>query len=101
LELCDISGEHRPIAILSAATPFPAVAVGERFDDEGWPRLDPNDPPGSATTSRRYTIRSVKHVVTRGDGVIIARYCLSLAPFDGDRSPVWGANNPIRSQADR
>lgn len=101
LELCDISGAHRPVAIFRATSPFPTVSVGERFDDEGWPRLDPNDPPGSAETPRRYTVHSVKHVVVEDDGAIIARYCLNLAPFDGDRSPVWGASDPIRTEADR
>lgn len=55
LELCDTSGEHRPIAIFRAASPFPPVGVG----------------------------------------VILARYCLNLTPFDGDRSPVWGVSDPI------
>jgi len=40
-------------------------------------------------------VHSIKHVVIQGDGAIIARYCLNLAPFDGNRSPVWGAGDPI------
>jgi hypothetical protein len=40
-------------------------------------------------------VHSIKHAVTRGDGLIVARYCLNLAPFDGDRSPVWGASDPL------
>ncbi|OAI24831.1 hypothetical protein A1351_02230 [Methylosinus sp. R-45379] len=31
----------------------------------------------------------LEHMITRVDGVILARYCLNLTPFDGDRSPVW------------
>jgi hypothetical protein len=33
LELCDTSGQHRPIAIVTAASPFMPVSVGDRFDD--------------------------------------------------------------------
>ena len=92
LELCDTSGAHRVIALITAASPFMAVSVGDRFDDEGWPRLDANDPPGTPANPRRYTVHSVKHVVTQEGDRIVARYCLNLTPFDGDRSPVWGAD---------
>ena len=61
LELYDTSGRHRPIAVITAASP------------------------------RRYTVHSVKHVVTQQGDRIVARYCLNLTPFDGERSPVWGA----------
>lgn len=91
LELYDTSGRHRPIAVITAAGPFTPVSVGDRFDDEGWPRLDANDPPGAPTSPRRYTVHSVKHVVIQQGDRIVARYCLNLTPFDGERSPVWGA----------
>src|SRR5581483_6609519 len=64
LELCDTSGSHRPIAVITAASPFIPASVGDRFDDEGWTRLDPSDPRGTPQTPRRYTVHSVKHVVT-------------------------------------
>jgi hypothetical protein len=94
LELSDISGEHRPIAVFRAASPFLPVSIGERFDDEGWPRLQSNDAPGTPEAPRCYTVHSIKHVVTQGKDKIIARYCLNLKPFDGDRSPVWGQDPP-------
>jgi hypothetical protein len=92
LELCDTSGAHRLIATITAASPFVAVSVGDRFDDEGWPRLDADDPPGTLANPRRYTVHSVKHVVMQEGDRVVARYCLNLTPFDGDRSPVWGAD---------
>ena len=91
LELYDASGRHRPIAVITAAGPLMPVSVGDRFDDEGWPRLDADDPPGAPTSPRRYTVHSVKHVVIQQGDRIVARYCLNLTPFDGERSPVWGA----------
>jgi len=90
LELCDTSGSHRPIAVITAASPFIPASVGDRFDDEGWTRLDPSDPRGTPQTPRRYTVHSVKHVVTDEGDRIVARYCLNLTPFEGDPSPVWG-----------
>jgi hypothetical protein len=96
LELCDTSGLHRPVAIFTAATPFATVSVGGRFDDEGWSRLDPDDPPGAPANPRRYTVHSIKHVVTEEADRIVARYCLNLTPFEGARSPVWGAEDPVR-----
>lgn len=94
LELCDTSGLHRPVAIITAASPFVAVSVGDRFDDGGWLRLDANDPRGTPANPRRYTVHSVKHVVTDEGDRIVARCCLNLTPFKGDRSPVWGADDP-------
>jgi RimJ/RimL family protein N-acetyltransferase len=94
LELCDTSAQHRPIAVIIAASPFVTVSVGDRFDDEGWPRLDASDPPGTPAIPRRYTVHSVKHVVTVEGDRIVARYCVNLTPFAGDRSPVWGAADP-------
>jgi hypothetical protein len=99
LELCDVSGEHRPVAIFRSSSPFAAVAVGDRFDDEGWPRLKKDDAPGAADAPRRYTVHSIKHVVTREGGTILSRYCLNLAPFDGGRSPIWGSSPPVAPQA--
>jgi hypothetical protein len=97
LELCDISGEHRPVAILRASSPFAPVSVGDRFDDEGWPQLRANAASGSPEAPRRYTVHSIKHVVTVHGDRILARYCLNLAPYDGERSPVWGNTPPVDS----
>jgi hypothetical protein len=95
LELCDIAGEHRPIAMFCASSPFPPVAVGERFDDEGWPRLQPAAPRGAPDAPRRYVVHSIKHVITEDERKITARYCLNLQPYEGHRSPVWGNEPPI------
>lgn len=40
LILCDISGEHKPVAILRSERPFMPLQVGERFDGHGWDCLD-------------------------------------------------------------
>jgi hypothetical protein len=98
LELCDTAGLHRPVAVIVAASPFAPVSVGDRFDDEGWPRLDANDSPGTPAHPRRYTVHSVKHVVTVEADRIVAKYCLNLTPFEGDRSPAWGADDPPSSR---
>jgi len=90
LELCDTTGEHPPVAVMQASTPFPTVLVGDRFDDEGWTRLEPSDPPRTRAQSRRYTVHSIKHVLTEEAERFIARYCLNLTPHGGPRSPVWG-----------
>jgi len=95
LELYDTSGLHRPIAVITAGSPFVAVSVGDRFDDEGWPRLDASDPPGTPASPRRYTVHSIKHVVIDEGGRIVARCCLNLTPFEGDRSPVWADHHPV------
>jgi hypothetical protein len=88
LELCDTSGEHRAIAVFRSSSPFVSVAVGDRFDDEGWPRLFDLDRAGSPEAPRRYIVHSVKHVVVERPDKIVARYCLNLTAFDGTRSPV-------------
>jgi len=95
LELCDISGEHRPVAVLCSSSPFPAVSVGDRFDDEGWPRSFDRDRIGSPEAPRRYIVHSIKHVIVEREGRLVARYCLNLKPFEGDRSPIWGGAAPV------
>jgi hypothetical protein len=95
LELCDITGEHRPIAVFRACTPFPSVRVGERFDDEGWPRLDASQMRGAPDKPIRFTVHSIKHVIMEDDEKITARYCLNLQPYAGDRSPTWGKSDPV------
>ncbi len=36
LFVCDISGQHEPVASFISDTPFPHLVVGQRFDDHGW-----------------------------------------------------------------
>ncbi len=90
LELCDTSGEHKPIARMESSTPFTAVSVGDRFDDIGWERLDGVGVIYSAMNPKRYTVHSVKHLVLPSPDGIISKYCLNLEPHDGPSSPVWG-----------
>lgn len=40
LILCDISGEHKPVAVFRSERPFMPLQVGERFDGHGWDCLD-------------------------------------------------------------
>jgi hypothetical protein len=58
-ELCDTTGEHRPVAVMHASTPFPPVSVGDRFDDEGWTRIESSDRPGTREQPRRYVMTVV------------------------------------------
>jgi hypothetical protein len=98
LELCDTSGTHRPVAILQSTHPFPTVNLGDRFDDEGWARLDQDDEPGTKERPRRYVVHSIKHVVRVEADAIVARYCLNLTPHEGARSPAWGDDDPPLEQ---
>lgn len=90
LDVCDTSGEHKPVASFESDTPFHAVAVGERFDDIGWNRLDSVGIIASPDHPRRYTVHSIKHLVYPTAQGLTVKYCLNLAPFDGPSSPVWG-----------
>jgi len=89
LELCDTSGQHKPIAQFESASPFTAVAVGERFDDIGWERLDGVGRIASPSSPKRYTVHSIKHLVLVESEVLLVRYCLNLEPYTGPSSPVW------------
>lgn len=90
LELCDTSGEHKPIARIESVLPFTAVNVGDRFDDIGWERLDGVGILHSAANPKRYTVHSIKHLVFHSSGELVIKYCLNLQPFSGASSPVWG-----------
>ncbi|HEY0563328.1 MAG TPA: hypothetical protein VGD04_08370 [Methylophilus sp.] len=92
LELCETSGEHKPIARIESATPFTAANVGDRFDDIGWERLDGVGVIYSVKNPKRYTVHSIKHLVFQNQGELIIKYCLNLQPFSGASSPVWGDN---------
>lgn len=90
LELCDTSGQHKSIARFESNSPFTAVRVGERFDDIGWDRLDGVGKIASPSSPKRYTVHSIKHLVSIECDVLVIRYCLNLEPFAGPSSPVWG-----------
>ena len=90
LELCDTSGEHKPIARMESVTPFMAVNVGDRFDDMGWERLDGIGVIHSGENPKRYTVHSIKHLVFPSHNGITVKYCLNLEPYDGPSSSVWG-----------
>lgn len=92
LYICDISGEHKPIAKFESSTPFMPVKVGERFDDHGWDRLDGVGIIASEEEPRRYTVHSIKHTVIYKSEELFVQYCLNLEPYDGPRSPAWGNN---------
>ncbi len=95
LELCDTAGEHRPVAAMHASAPFPPVSVGDRFDDDGWTRIELSDRPGTREQPRRYVVHSVKHILTEESERFVARYCLNLTPHGGSRSPIWGDSKPV------
>ena len=89
LELCDTSGEHKPIAHMESVTPFMVVNVGDRFDDIGWERLNGIGVIHSGENPKRYTVHSIKHLVFPSHNGITVKYCLNLEPYDGPSSPVW------------
>jgi len=89
LELCDTSGEHKPIARIESVSPFITVNIGDRFDDIGWKRLDGVGVIYSVKNPKRYTVHSIKHLVLKSQNKLIIKYCLNLQPFDGPGSPVW------------
>lgn len=94
LVLCDISGEHKPVAVFQSERPFMPLHVGERFDDHGWVRLDGVGKIGSPEEPIRYLVFATKHVVFELDGKMIYQFCVDLQPYSGPRSPAWGDHNP-------
>lgn len=68
LVLCDISGEHKPVAVFRSASPFMPLHVGERFDDHGWDRLDGVGRIGTPEAPIRYLVFATKHVVFEQGG---------------------------------
>jgi len=89
LLLFDITGEHRPVAKFVSSTPFHTVHVGERFDDTGWDRLNGIGIIASSEKPVRYTVHSIKHLISKENDVLIVSYCLNLEPYHGGSSPVW------------
>lgn len=90
LELCDTSGEHKPVARFQSLTPFVSVNVGDRFDDTGWERLDGIGVIATPEQPKRYTVHSVKHLILGSADKLLVKYCLNLEPYIGPSSPVWG-----------
>lgn len=88
LFICDVSGKHEPICVFVSDSPFPNFQVNDRFDDHGWHRLDGTQI-GSEEQPIRYTIHSIKHVITTIDDKNIVQIGLNLKPYGGDRSPAF------------
>ncbi|MEQ1558629.1 MAG: hypothetical protein ABL933_06760 [Methyloglobulus sp.] len=90
LELCDTTGEHKPVARFESHNAFTSVNIGDRFDDTGWERLDGDGVIASAEKPKRYTVHSIKHLIIPSVDGLIVKYCLNIEPFHGLSSPVWG-----------
>jgi hypothetical protein len=90
-----IQTNHGNVAVMRSSMRFPPVSVGDRFDDEGWSRIDSADPPGTREQPRRYVIHSVKHIITEESEHLVERYCLNLTPHGSSRSPVWDESDPV------
>ncbi len=89
LYLCDITGEHKPIARFESDSPFMPAAVGDRYDDHGWDRLDGVGIIASVDNPKRYTVHSIKHTLVKQESVLLIQYWLNLQPYEGLRSPAW------------
>ena len=87
--MCDVSGEHQPIAKFDSQTPFNLFSVGDRFDDHGWDRLDDIEKVATAVDPKMYVIHSIKHSVFSEKDDLIIQCWLNLSPYKGDPSPVW------------
>lgn len=93
LLLCDVGGEHKPVATFESDTPFMPVSVGERFDDHGWERLHGIGKIASEKIPIRYIVHSIKHTVIEAQGILWIQYWLNLQPYEGPRSPGWDADH--------
>ena len=90
LILFDTSAVPRAVAEFVSLSPFHAVHVGDRFDDTGWERLDGVGVIASPEDPIRYTVHSIKHLVSNRGNTAVVSYCLNLQPHEGPSSPVWG-----------
>lgn len=95
LIICDISGEHKPVAKFSSDKPFLPLNIGERFDDHGWERLDGVGRIARREEPIRYIVFACKHVVLENDGELVYQLNVDLQPFSGPRSPAWGQHQPL------
>jgi len=89
LYLCDIAGDHKPIVKFESETPFHSVAIGDRFDDHGWNRLDGVGKISSKEKPMKYTIHSIKHTVVSNEQTLMVQLWLNLKPYSGSSSPAW------------
>lgn len=100
LLLCDISGKHEFIAAFESNTPFPCIAVGDRFDDHGWERLRGVGVIASEENPIRYTVHSIKTTIFKQNKDLICQTGLNLEPYDDDRSPAFGNTQPTMTTAE-
>jgi len=89
LFLCDVNGQHEPIAQFKSTTPFMAIRVGDRFDDHGWNRLNGVGKIASKEKPKRYIIHSIKHTIVEKEGNLFLQSWLNLKSYQGPRSPAW------------
>lgn len=94
LFVCDISGQHEPVASFSSDTPFPYPAVGQRFDDDGWQRLRGVGQLASEEKPIRYLVHSIKTTIYVENGINIIQTWVNFEPFHGARSPAFGNTEP-------
>ncbi|MGY6273934.1 hypothetical protein ACH5Y9_09990 [Methylomonas sp. BW4-1] len=97
LFVCDISGEHEPVASFVSDTPFPNLFVGQRFDDHGWRRLRGVGQLASENNPIRYLVHSIKTTIFMENEINIIQSWVNLEPYDGDRSPAFGNTEPTMS----
>ena len=95
LFLCDISGQHEPIASFVSDTPFPTLSIGQRFDDHGWRRLRGVGQLASEDRPIRYLVHSIKTTILVENGINIVQLWANLEPYCGNRSPAFGDSDPL------
>ena len=94
LFVCDISGQHEPVASFVSDTPFPNLSVGQRFDDHGWQRLRGVGQLASEDKPIRYLVHSIKTTIFVENGINIIQFWINLEPYRGNRSPAFGDTDP-------
>jgi len=97
---CDISGQHEPVVSFVSSTPFPCLFVGQRFDDHGWDRLRGVGKIASEEKPVRYIVHSIKAIIFVENDVNYIQSWVNLEPFDGERSPAFGASDPTMKSRD-
>ena len=95
LFVCDISGQHEPVASFVSDTPFPNLCIGQRFDDHGWQRLRGVGQLASEKKPIRYLVHSIKTTIFVENGINIIQLWVNLQPYYGNRSPVFSDTDPL------